>query len=310
MWVKAAEGAHAQFFSDAHGASSQSHGRPDIGIYSGRFYILASGSGSGKATSLLTGYDDDQWHHVVGTVNAPADTVQLYVDGEFQRQVSRIPAYPLILDNGGSSYRVDIGARSRKNSYFKGTIDDVSIFNKVLSAEEIQEIFESMSEPYPVAMDIKPDSFPNPVNVKSQGVLPVAVLGSADLDVSEIVATSIRLNSIGAVRDSYEDVATNVADANDCSVYTSGPDGYIDLFLKFKTQDIVQSLGEVEKGDVLTLELTGVLVDETPIAGQDCIVIVGNHKPINKADINKDGVVNTIDMTIVAENWLKSSIVE
>lgn len=172
----------------------------------------------------------------------------------------------------------------------------------------VATLFESVA--LPVDVDIKPGSCPNPVNVKSHGVLTVAVLGSEDLDASAIVATSVRLGEVEAFRDSYDDVAGGVADANDCSDHTSGPDGYQDLVLKFKTQDIVQSFGEVSQGDILTLNLTGVLEDETPIEGQDCIVIVGKHKPINKADVNQDGSVNAADMAIVAQNWLSSSIVE
>jgi hypothetical protein len=67
-------------------------------------------------------------------------------------------------------------------------------------------------------------------------------------------------------------------------------------------------------GDVLTLELTGVLYDpppyETPIEGTDCIVIRGKAKSLHGADINKDGVVDMADFVIFAENWLQSSIVE
>ena len=63
----------------------------------------------------------------------------------------------------------------------------------------------------------------------------------------------------------------------------------------------------------MELELTGVLYDpipyETPIEGQDCI-LKGKHKSINPADINKDGVVNSIDFAIFAENWLQSSVVD
>jgi len=48
-----------------------------------------------------------------------------------------------------------------------------------------------------------------------------------------------------------------------------------------------------------------VLYDQTPIEGTDCVVIRGKHKPFNKADINKDGVVNIFDFIIMAENWLR-----
>ena len=168
-----------------------------------------------------------------------------------------------------------------------------------------------VSEPViPINVDIKPGSCPNPFNVKSKGVLPVAILGTEEFDVSAIDAASIFLNGVPAIRSSYEDVGGPVANPNECECTTDAGDGFGDLVLKFYTQQIVETLGEVNAGDILTLPLTGVLNDETGIEGADCVVIVGRHKPINKADINKDGVVNTVDIAIVAENWLESSIVE
>ena len=162
----------------------------------------------------------------------------------------------------------------------------------------------------PVTLDIKPTSCPNPLNTKSKGVLPVAILGSEEFDVSTIVPTSVRLNGVEPIRDSLEDVSTPLTDPNECECSTDGSDGFTDLTLKFDTQQIVESLGEVNTGDVLTLPLTGVLNDETPIEGADCVVIVGRHKPLNKGDINKDGLVNMTDILLIAENWLQSSIVE
>ena len=169
----------------------------------------------------------------------------------------------------------------------------------------------TVAEPVvPISLDIKPGSCPNPVNVKSKGVLPVAILGSEEFEVSTIDVASIFLNGVPAIRSSCEDVGGPVADRDECECTTEAGDGSGDLILKFYTQQIVETLGEVNAGDILTLPLTGVLNDETGIEGADCVVIVGRHKPINKADINKDGVVNTVDIAIVAENWLESSIVE
>ncbi len=161
-----------------------------------------------------------------------------------------------------------------------------------------------------VAVDIKPGSCPNPVNVKSSGVLPIAILGTEDVNVITIDPTSIRLAGVEPLRSGYEDVAGPVSDSNDCNCTTEGPDGFLDLTLKFKTQRIVEAIGDVNDGDVLTLELTGVLFGERPIEGADCILIRGRHKPINPADINKDGVVNVADFAIFAQNWLQSSIVD
>ena len=168
-------------------------------------------------------------------------------------------------------------------------------------------------EPKPalvIAVDIKPTSCPNPLNVKSKGVLPVAILGSDSFDVATIVISSLRLAGVAPLRDSYEDVATPVGDVADCNCIADGPDGFLDLALKFETQQIVETLGEVKDGDVITLELTGVGFGEIPIEGADCIIIRGRRKPFNKGDINKDGVVNMLDFSMMSGNWQKSSIVD
>jgi hypothetical protein len=162
----------------------------------------------------------------------------------------------------------------------------------------------------PLDIDIKPGSCPNPLNVKSRGLLPVAILGSEDFDVESADIASIRLASVAPIRSSFEDVTAPVSNGNDCECSTEGPDGFLDLTLKFETQMIVEALGEVNHGDELVLELTGVLWDETPIEGSDCVIIRGKHKPLSKADFNGDGIVDMADFAAFAENWLQSSIVE
>lgn len=61
-------------------------------------------------------------------------------------------------------------------------------------------------------------------------------------------------------------------DAFDCT--EEGPDGYLDLTLKFKAQEVVAALGVVNDGDVLLLQLTGDLLDGRAIAGEDVVVIL------------------------------------
>jgi hypothetical protein len=93
----------------------------------------------------------------------------------------------------------------------------------------------------PVDVDIKPGSCPNPINPKSNGVLPVAVLGTMDFDVNDIDPATIRLEGVAPIRWNISDVATpypgDVEDCPDCHELTG--DGYPDLNLKFRTQDIV-----------------------------------------------------------------------
>jgi hypothetical protein len=124
------------------------------------------------------------------------------------------------------------------------------------------------------SIDIKPQSCPNVLNVKSRGILPVAILGSDEFDVSNIDSETISLEGVPPLRSSIEDVATPIVDGVDCDCTTDGPDGFTDLTLKFDTQEIVAALGDIEGGQERILYLTGQLNDGTPFEGSDCIRLV------------------------------------
>jgi len=129
-----------------------------------------------------------------------------------------------------------------------------------------------------VPVDIKPESCPNPLNVNSQGVLPVAILGADDIDVTNFAASTITLEGVQPLRSELEDVATpfvpfiGKSDALDCT--DEGPDGFVDLTFKFDTQEIVAALGGVNDGDVLVLQLTGFTNGGNPIQGEDVVIII------------------------------------
>lgn len=136
-----------------------------------------------------------------------------------------------------------------------------------------------------VPLDVKPQSCPNPLHVKSGGVLPVAILGLGDIEVTTIDPASIRLEGIAPIRNAMEDVATPFVpvtgkeDVLDCT--DEGPDGVMDLTLKFKKAEIVEAIGNVEDGNVLVLTLTGNLKEEfggTPIQGEDVVIILKKGK--------------------------------
>ena len=144
-------------------------------------------------------------------------------------------------------------------------------------------------------------------------VLPVAILGSEDFDVSTIDPASIFIEGVPAIRSGLEDVATALVDPNECECTEAGPDGYTDLTLKFRTEDIVSELirtqAELDQGQTLALTLKGALLDGTPIVGSDCVILVGNvprHLLIRCSDINGDGVVNILDLAELAEYWLEN----
>ncbi|MEA2000366.1 MAG: hypothetical protein U9N84_00545, partial [Actinomycetota bacterium] len=131
-------------------------------------------------------------------------------------------------------------------------------------------------------VDIKPTSCPNPFNVGKAGVMPIAILGTGDFDVTQIDPASVMLEGVAPLRWAYEDVATPFEPylgktyADDCHEY--GPDGYMDLTLKFDALELTAALGEVADGEVLVLTVSGFLMDGIPIVGEDVIVILKKEK--------------------------------
>ncbi|MFC1799582.1 FlgD immunoglobulin-like domain containing protein [Candidatus Eisenbacteria bacterium] len=126
-----------------------------------------------------------------------------------------------------------------------------------------------------VDLDIKPTSCPNPLNTKSNGVLPIAILGTDDFDVSTIDPATVTLEGVPALRWAYEDVATPFG-GDLCDCHELGPDGYMDMTFKFETQAIVTALGAVTDGEYRPLTLLGLTLDGVPIRGEDCVWI--KHK--------------------------------
>ena len=127
-------------------------------------------------------------------------------------------------------------------------------------------------------VDIKPGSCPNSLNLGSKGVLPVAILGTDDFDVTEVDMATVELVGVSPLRGNIEDVATPIGSpgdpVEDCHDLES--DGLLDLSLKFDNRDIVGAIGCVQSGDVLVLMLTGNLNDGTPIEGEDIIIVRGD----------------------------------
>jgi len=175
-------------------------------------------------------------------------------------------AYPIEYNNPVSKVVIFGGMNNGRSDVIGYAIDNVCF-----SVEEIN-----------VPIDIKPTSCPNPINVKSKGVLPVAILGTEDFDVADIDPATVLLEGVSPLRWAWEDVATpfepytGKEDCTDCN--TEGRDGYTDLTLKFSKQEIIAEFGEVEDGDCLVLTLQGELFGGTPIYGEDVVKILKKGK--------------------------------
>jgi hypothetical protein len=94
-----------------------------------RFWV-GDGTGDLQDTSSDVTYTDTEWHHVTGVVNAGVN--YLYVDGFLQVQTSN----KTISDSGEFAH---IGRQYSHLSdrYFNGLIDDVRIYGRALTRQEI-----------------------------------------------------------------------------------------------------------------------------------------------------------------------------
>jgi hypothetical protein len=124
-----------------------------------------------------------------------------------------------------------------------------------------------------LAVDIKPGSCANPLNVKSKGKLPVAVLGTGDLDVGTLDPETVQLEGVPALMWTHEDVGKPAESHGDCACHEEGPDGSMDMTLKFDRQEVIAALGEVEHGHICALRLSGRTHDGVPVEGWDCVRI-------------------------------------
>ncbi|MFW9795180.1 MAG: nucleoside hydrolase, partial [Candidatus Thorarchaeota archaeon] len=117
-------------------------------------------------------------------------------------------------------------------------------------------------------IDIKPGSWPNPVNLENHGVIPVAICGTDEFDVTKIDTLTLTMSLrrsfavISPIRFSYEDVATPYT-GDSWGGHDLESDGYLDLVLHFDTQEAVSSLNLITyAGQEATLYLRGKLYEE------------------------------------------------
>ncbi len=88
-----------------------------------------------------TSISGDKWVHLVG-VYEPSTYVRLYIDGSLAKEeTADIPASQC--DNGLPWY---IGVREGNQGFFKGVIDEVKIYSRALSADEVQRNYRATSQ--------------------------------------------------------------------------------------------------------------------------------------------------------------------
>ncbi|HEX6865056.1 MAG TPA: hypothetical protein VF414_19655, partial [Thermoanaerobaculia bacterium] len=178
------------------------------------------------------------------------------------------------LDGGGGITRgplsTDVGnaIAFRVASLTPGESEDLSLCYCLAStpadvgagtvAADLSGIFEEECGLLQVLIDIKPGSFPNSINPRSKGVIPVAILTNPDFDATQVDPLSVRFGPGGASeahgKGHLEDV---------------DGDGDIDLVLHFRTEIAAIPCGSTQA------TLTGETFGGQQFEGSDSVRTVG-----------------------------------
>ncbi len=203
--------------------------------YSAGIHVIEfiDGAGYGSDYGFRTWHST--WYNLKVEANNETGELDVYLDDVYLFTYQTITPYRsgqsgLFSGNGGSYF-----------DNFQVTAEDIS--------------------PLSVSIDIKPGSDPNCFNQNGRGVIPVAVFGSTDLDVTQILVGSLSLQGLA------------VKMAGKSGKYLAhydyiNADDYLDLVLQFMDSNSwVPSSGN-------HATLTGELIDGTLIEGSDTICIV------------------------------------
>jgi hypothetical protein len=108
-----------------------------------------------------TALNDNQWHHVAMTIDEATDSVELFVDGVSKggRNETGVTNDPILPFAQGLYNNFEVGrlGRSTPTAGYPGMIDDVQIYDKVLSASNIAFLFANPGSVAPLDGDFNND---------------------------------------------------------------------------------------------------------------------------------------------------------
>ncbi len=205
-----------------------------VNLYASVSQYVYAGPGS-----VLNIYSGDVGLYVVLSIDEPYAVVTVYGtdfggDGDFS-----VPG------------QVSYSGGTLTGYYADGSVIDLWFFS------QLPILLGTTGAPEVKIIDIKPGSDLNSINLKSKGVVPVAVLTTWDFDASTIDPDTVKFAGVSPVRWTLDDVDN---------------DGDVDSLFHFKTQEL-----NLDKSSI-DATLTGQTQDGIGIAGTDTVRIVQTKK--------------------------------
>ena len=197
--------------------------------------------------------DVNVWYHLAGTYDG--SEMKIYVNGELK---STLPVVGSVQEGGKPVYIGNNGG----GRYHKGLIDEVAIYNRALTACEVNQHYQNGLDGFGYELvQATIDIDPNTLNLKSKGKTVTAYIEfPEDFNVTEIDISTVYLEgSIPAKLHPSE-----VGDYDD--------DNIPDLMVKFDQKALIEYLDGVTGETTLTIKGE---IDEAPVfAGSDIITVI------------------------------------
>ena len=214
------------------------------------------GSGSDEAGGIAV--DQTGQAYVTGSTTTPsgfpgvtASSIQSTNAGDFDAFVTKLNMagtallYSTYLGGSGTDQANGIAVDQAGQAYVTGNTNTLSGFPGTATSP-IQSANGGGSDGFvakiqfvtPVSIDIKPGSFPNSINLASNGVVPVAILGSATFDASPIDPLTV---TMADAKVKLKGKGTPIASLEDVN-----SDGFLDMVVHVSTSTLVLNANDTE----------------------------------------------------------------
>ena len=196
--------------------------------------------------------------YVTGSTTTPsgfpgvtASSIQSTNAGDFDAFVTKLNMagtallYSTYLGGSGTDQANGIAVDQAGQAYVTGNTNTLSGFPGTATSP-IQSANGGGSDGFvakiqfvtPVSIDIKPGSFPNSINLASNGVVPVAILGSATFDASPIDPLTV---TMADAKVKLKGKGTPIASLEDVN-----SDGFLDMVVHVSTSTLVLNANDTE----------------------------------------------------------------
>lgn len=235
----------ATYYSDLVGTIA---GFRDVRSLNELLPVIQSGS---MVTDALASFGNSAASGVLGKLSSTDPTVAVAAAITLRKLLD--PANP----NGVTDESLKSQAKSALENAILNSDPDIKL-SALLALLQFFNI-QFAGKPTVIGIDIKPGSYPNPINPRINGVIPVAILGSSSFDATSVDTSTVRFGPDQAV----PTAGIDRVDVNN--------DGYLDIVVHFATQS-----SGITCSDTATF-LFGKTTSGQQFVGSDSVLTVGCH---------------------------------